>query len=244
MDRILKRADEIEIEITNGDRIRYRTRDQILAQKKQKLGKYPNTWFLRGDIQNTFKVQGTPNSRLKTALMKSQKSRIGADGGATNFIELGGKPVSSGLSNTELFTGQQGCFYPKKCMINPEANCRTQRLVYKVTCTACAEDPEKLDAHYYGTSGHTLHKRLSEHMSDLRSNQRSNAMVKHRENMHRGQEVKFMAEPVKGGIVYNVDRFILEAVHIDKNSRNPNVNLLNQRGEWGHTSLNRLHVRS
>ena len=124
LEGILKRANEIEKEISDGDRVRYRSRGQILSQKKQSIGKHTSTWFLRGDVQNTFKVQATPNSRLKECLMKSQRSKIGAEGGATNFIELGGKPVSSGLSNTELFTGQQGCFYPKKCMVNGKKNCR------------------------------------------------------------------------------------------------------------------------
>ena len=65
LEGILKRSDEIEKEIFRGDRIRYRSRTQSLSQKKQSTGKYPNTWFLRGDIQNTLKVQCTPYSHLK-----------------------------------------------------------------------------------------------------------------------------------------------------------------------------------
>ena len=56
LEGILKRSEEIEKEISTGDRIRYRSRTQILSQNKQSAGKLPNTWFLRGNIQNILKV--------------------------------------------------------------------------------------------------------------------------------------------------------------------------------------------
>ena len=75
-----------------------------------------------------------------------------------------------------MFTGQQGCFYSKKCLINPEKNCRVSRLTYEVRCKTCGDDPNEKEALYYGTSGFTLHKRLKEHEAEIRTNQQSNAM--------------------------------------------------------------------
>ena len=65
---ICNRQSQICEEIENGTRIKYRSREEILEQKARKLGKYANTWFLRGKIQNTFKVQATPDSVLLNSL--------------------------------------------------------------------------------------------------------------------------------------------------------------------------------
>ena len=43
-------------EIQLGERIDSRYRNQIMAMKKTSLSKFPNTWLLREDIQNTLKV--------------------------------------------------------------------------------------------------------------------------------------------------------------------------------------------
>ena len=56
-----------------------------------KTGKHPSTWFLRGKIQNTLKVQATPNSDLVTHMNKTLGNKICTEGGATKFVELGGK---------------------------------------------------------------------------------------------------------------------------------------------------------
>ena len=94
----------IEDDIRGGRRVRYRSRMQILEMKRRKIGKYPNTWFLRGTVQNTCKIQGTPNSGLMHKMKSALGSGICAEGGSTKFIELGGKPITSGLSDSEKFT--------------------------------------------------------------------------------------------------------------------------------------------
>ena len=101
---IQAREAQIEQEINSGNRVRYRSREQILEQKAKSLGKYPNTWFLRGPIQNTLKVPGAPESRIvNTIREKFGKDRLGTEGGATKFVELGGKLTTSGLSKPVSF---------------------------------------------------------------------------------------------------------------------------------------------
>ena len=79
----------IEDEIRSGQRIRCRSRAQILQMKSEKVGKHTNTWFLRGTNLNTFKVQGTPESGLLEAVKKSLGNEICTEGGSTKFLELG-----------------------------------------------------------------------------------------------------------------------------------------------------------
>ena len=53
---ILQREMKMEECITSGTRQRYGDREQIRSQKQKRTGKYPNTWFLAGEIQNTLKI--------------------------------------------------------------------------------------------------------------------------------------------------------------------------------------------
>ena len=65
---VMKRIDEIEEEIQNGMRLRFRNREQIESAKAKRLGKHTNTWFLDGQTVNTLKVMATHNPRLKNDL--------------------------------------------------------------------------------------------------------------------------------------------------------------------------------
>ena len=229
-----------EEEIALGNRVRYRSREEIINLKAKKIGKYPATWFLRGNVQNTLKVQATPNSGLTSALKSALGGQICAEGGETKFIELGGKPVYSGLSGTELFTANSGCVFEKKCNIDPMHDCRVSRAVYETECTICKNS--NIKSVYYGTSGRMLHLRQREHMTDIRLLRRNNAMFKHTMNAHPNLVPDYMSRPVQGGFKYNVDRFIFEALKIQQGNQDATIQILNSRAEWGHRGLPRLQV--
>ena len=61
---ILDRRRQLEEKFESGEYLHYRSREQIVLQKSQKLGKFPNTWFLSGGAKNTLKVPATPGSAL------------------------------------------------------------------------------------------------------------------------------------------------------------------------------------
>ena len=80
---ILNEWKNIQEKIDSGARIEFRSREQILEAKTQKVGKHPSTWFLRGRMQNTYKVQITPKSALVNTMSKVMKKRLGAEGNET-----------------------------------------------------------------------------------------------------------------------------------------------------------------
>ena len=47
---------------------------------------------------------------------------------------------------------------------------------------------------------------------------------------------------VSAGIKFNLDRQISEALEIEEARNNPDIQLLNQRSEWGNAGLPRLRV--
>ena len=88
----------IDREIQEGNRKQYSSKDEILEQKASCLGKHPNTWFLREKIQKTLKVPVTPDSELIEQLTNALGDEIGAEGGTTKCVELGGDLVTKSLS--------------------------------------------------------------------------------------------------------------------------------------------------
>ena len=139
---ILAKQLDIDSKVRDGQRSLYRSRDQILAMKAEKLGKHPETWSLRGTNQNTFKCPKTPGGKLAEFLRSKLENELGAEGGTTKCVELGGDLVTRGLSGTVTSTGSQGYSFPVKCNIDPDQNCAIRRNVYEVECTTCIEDQE------------------------------------------------------------------------------------------------------
>ena len=96
---------------------------------------------------------------------------------------------------------------------------------------------------YIGTSGCTLHEGTLEHQS-LTAKPTNNAQRKHHWSKHPNQQPIFTTEVIRSGIKYNTDRFIFEALKIEKARVDPNLNLLNQKSEWGNNGLVRLMVHN
>ena len=65
----------------------------------------------------------------------------------------------------------------------------------------------------------------------------SKAQSKHHWEKHPTQEPKFTTRIISGGIKY-----IKEALQIESAKENTNINLINQKSEWGRTGVPRLRV--
>ena len=95
---------------------------------------------------------------------------------------------------------------------------------------------------YVRTTGCCTHKRQLEHAALIRSASTNNALSKHHLSEHPNQDAHFKTTILKGGFRFNLGRFIFESMNIDRLSRNPNVNIINSRSEWGHRGIIRLTV--
>ena len=130
-----------------------------------------------------------------------------------------------------------------KCFVSGDTDCRSGRAVYRVCCQTCQNDPEKPpNVLYIGTTGFLAHKRFLEHSAALRTASLKNAIAKH-ENMHHAQNRgEYVGEIIEGSIKFNLERFVTEAIQIEKAKRSADTMLLNQKGEWGHFGVTRLQV--
>ena len=96
---------------------------------------------------------------------------------------------------------------------------------------------------YIGTSGKSLHSRQLEHMSEIRRRSNSNAPSKHTHNCHPGVAPSYNTTILAGGLRYNLDRYITEALRIEEAKDNkcesdkPEVRVgkLRYPKAWGHS---------
>ena len=56
------------------------------------------------------------------------------------------------------------------------------------------------------------------------------------------QGAVFEGEALEGQIRFNLERFVSEALEIQMAKDDPNVQLMNQRGVWGHYGVTQLQV--
>ena len=97
---------------------------------------------------------------------------------------------------------------------------------------------------YIGTSGRPLHSRSREHRTATARGDRNNPLSKHQILEHSGTPPNLEVEVLKGNIKYNIDRFIFESLKIEEFQGGQNVKILNNKSEWGHTSLKRIRVEN
>ena len=171
-------------------------------------------------------------------LRKVVGGKICAEGGATKLIEMGGQLIGKGLSKPVSFRGHQGCaFDDPECWIDGDHHCGDSRVVYEVRCENCRDGTV---AKYVGTSGFSTHKRIKEHSNDVKNRRVTNALAKHHSNKHREVAPNFKAKPLRMGVKFNLDRYITEALLIEEAHQDPNVDLLNNRSEWGQRGVPRV----
>ena len=89
---------------------------------------------------------------------------------------------------------------------------------------------------YFGTMGHTLHKRIMEHKIAVdRRRMDDSALAKHMEYEHQHEEPMYSCNIVCGSRK-NLERYILEALTIESNFLK-GINIINGKGEWDLVSL-------
>ena len=145
---------------------------------------------------------------------------------------MGGTPITWLFPNKDQFGGNLGCHYREKCYISQKHDCRISKVVYRIECNTCRERDGKIFV-YIGTSWFDIHKRSLEHIRAVQAKNQKNALAKHMALYHQNEDGNFVTTCLAGGIRYNLDRFILEAIEIEEAKNDANTNVMNSRSEWG-----------
>ena len=132
---ILEREKQIESDIKEGKRIRYRNREEIEAMKSNKSGTSSNTWFLQGSHTSVLNVPSTPGGALASKLRKAIGRHKAPDGGTTKIVESGGSKLTAGMTAAK----STSCPYPDKCSADGQLDCTTSKVIYQIECGLCKE---------------------------------------------------------------------------------------------------------
>ena len=68
------------------------------------------------------------------------------------------------------------------------------------------------------------------------------APAKHIRLTHINEDAEFVTKCVKGGISFNLNRFILESLEIEEAKIDSHVTLMNSRSEWGGRGIPRISI--
>ena len=133
-----ERVKQMEIMIMKGEKVRYRDRKQIEGGHRMAMGRYKDTWFLRGgNYTSVLNIQPTPDGKLAKMMRESIGKKKAPDGGCTKVVEMGGEAISNGLFKADPFKSK-GCPFMSKCVISSKGgSCTLQRVIYELTCMGC-----------------------------------------------------------------------------------------------------------
>ena len=160
----------------------------------------------------------------------------GPDKGYTKVIESTGSAVTLGVKKNPFKTNE--CRYRGECFAK-DTDCSKSRTVYRIECLKCKEG--EIKAWYTGTSGCSLHKRLTEHKNAMDRKDPKNALAKHMTNEHPNEEPKFEAKIIDSQ-KFNLHRYVSESLHIEETTKDKEVKVLNSKAEWGRQKLTRIHL--
>ena len=249
------KLDRIENEkVLNGERKRFRSATEIAESKKEKHGGHSDTWFLAMGYTNVMKVQFSKDGALVKAAQEAANRVTSPDGGKLKVVELTGRPVVMGLKMNDPYETNQ-CPYPDKCVASEKTNCMKKGVVYDIECLLCSREEDNPEAGpesdsdevnkkatiYRGTTGHTLHKRTSEHTAAVRRRKGdlTSSVAKHMKALHPGKDPTLSAS-ILDSDDRNLYRMVKEALHIE-DAMSTHI-LMNQKSELGRRRLPRLMI--
>ena len=154
-------------------------------------------------------------------------------------VEGAGQLVTAGLKKSDPFK-ELACQFEHQCPMKTGQDCMAARGTFKLICQVCGEA-------YYGTTGHTLHKRISEHVEALRGGNLRYSVAKPFQERHPEVDLgpdscPIVAERVgASGIKSNLRRYVTEAIRIEE-AQQEGEKLMNARGEWGRVALRRMDI--
>ena len=231
----IKKEQKLRQKLEANNEMRHRSREDIILDKANKLGRYAHTWQIRNSKRNVLRVNATPNSKLANKMKAQLKDLDWPMIGRTMVAENSGASVTQKLYKTNPFRSK-GCEYNEKCPVNGKHDCMEMELTYEVTCKICKtiggdEELERNRGRYVGVTGRTGHKRGSEHMNSAKTMDKKYGIGKHY-SLHHSNVAAMTEDPVEMKILSSqpklLDRLIDEGIRLEKAPQ-----LENLKSEWG-----------
>ena len=198
---------QLEMDRT-GEQPLYRPREWRKEQRSKKKEYKRAGWFrnLGGQV-NDFALfcPASPGSRLATKWKKELEEVKESSGGLVKgyVAEKSGTPLSALLINNQLGEldncGKDDC-NPCVSGTTKQLSCRKVSrggMVYKCNCMTCKQAVVSRESWYHGRSARTLYTRQGEHLAGYEARKTDNALFKHAQLHHPGENPIFQFEAEK-----------------------------------------------
>ena len=205
-----------------------------------------NTWRPMGNLSLEWSIKMIKNfssfiAAMSCHAMRKRESELDKNSDfKIKIVEKGGKKLKDILVNKNPFP-EQPCeeVHCPLCGITPytdppdkpsRVRCDTLNVGYRWTCTSC-------NMVYEGETGRNLRIRSKEHLKDLAKHKTDRPMVKHIDEKHNGQNVKFRVS-ITSKFYDALSRQANEGVRIQNNRGH----IINTKAEFNHPKINRIRL--
>ena len=250
--------DKIILEDQFGLRPLYRTNSWRKEERKKKKEQKKAGWYKQaGGKVNDFPIfcPISPGGRLAEKWRRVAEEVRVSSGGKVRpaVIEQSGLPISALLvdptQGEEDFCGRADC-NPCQTGTTRRMSCKRSGvggMVYECQCLTCKEKvvqvqgrEEPICSKYHGRTARCLYTRQKEHFSGWVGKKEENAMYKHQQLFHPGEECQFSFEAEKF-FKDAISHQIFEGVCINHSPSTPGY-LMNSRAEYEQGGVARLVV--
>ena len=251
--------DKMLLDDVVGVRPLYRTNSWKKEERRKKKELKKINWHTRaGGKANDFPIfcPMSPGGRLAERWKKvAEEVRISSGGKVrAAVIEQSGLPVSALLvdptQGEKDHCGKDDC-NPCQTGTTKKMSCHRSGvggMVYSCTCLTCKEKVVQVDgkdepicSQYHGRSHRCLITRQNEHKAGLEARKEDNALYKHQQLFHQGEECQFSFEAERF-FKDAMSHQIYEGVCINNSPSTPGY-LMNSRAEYEQGAVARLNVQ-
>jgi len=204
----------------------HRTREWKRNERERMKIVKKEEWFKKGGYESPTLVPATPKAELKKKLQK----KIDETDIKTKVIEKTGNTLKRCLQKTSI-SDKKEC-EDEECKICKTSKvkglCREEGVTYEIVCRACKDK-------HMGETGRSAWAGVNEHLYESRVRKESYVLWRHCKEEHESEEQEFV---YRVRDVFGSDAAlgqVTEAVDIRRESSG-----MNNKGEWGDTSLPRL----
>ena len=204
----------------------HRTREWKRNERERMKRVKKEEWFKKGGYESLIFVPATPKAELKKKLQR----KVDETDIKIKVIEKTGSTLKRSLQKTSI-SDKKEC-EDEECKICKTSKvkglCRKEGVTYEIVCKACKDK-------YIGETGRSAWARMNEHLYEYKMRKESSVLWRHCKEKHESKEQEFVYQ-VRD--VFGSDatlRQVTEAVDIRRECSG-----MNNKGEWGHTSLPRL----
>ena len=241
----LKAFDKMVEDDKKGVKPLYRKREWNREERNRLKNEKKFNWYKKGKDGTKYKsvlfVPVTKDGRLAKEMKKREEEINKYSEERIKIVEDGGVKLKNMLVNKKPFNKpkceQRKCALCQNGSTKSKFPCNTNNVGYQFSCDTCTSRGKTMI--YEGETSRSARIRGAEHLRGLKNEDPKNALFKHKENMHKNEEMKTSMN-ITQKFKDPLSRQANEGVRIS--NRGDKGELMNSKTEFNHPPIARIKV--